>query len=98
MHNQPSRNQRRASKWRRSRNRALASRAAFSTSALGALITAMVVLAGCGGSGGAVTAPPIAPARVFSLAGFQPAGPVVAGRPTMLSFTIQQPSGQPLIR
>jgi hypothetical protein len=64
---------------------------------LGVLIAAVVLLAGCGSSsGGAVSAPYIAPARVSSLADFQPTGPVVAGRPTTLSFTIQQPSGKPL--
>jgi hypothetical protein len=65
--------------------------------AIALLITGLVVLAGCGGSsGGSVTAPTIAPARVSSLTGFQPSGPVVAGRPTLLSFTIQQASGKPL--
>lgn len=65
--------------------------------ALGVLSTAVVVLAGCGSSSGsAVTAPYIAPARISSLADFQPARPVVAGRPTTLSFTIQQASGKPL--
>jgi hypothetical protein len=65
--------------------------------ALGVLTVAAVVLAGCGGSSGSVvTAPYIAPARISSLGHFQPAGPVVAGRPTTLSFTIEQASGQPL--
>lgn len=62
-----------------------------------ALIAMAVVLAACGGSGsGTATPPQIAPARVFALAGFQPSAPVLAGRPTVLSFTIRQPSGQPL--
>jgi hypothetical protein len=66
--------------------------------ALGLLTSAVLVLAGCGGSSGsAVTAPYIAAARISSLGDFQPAGPVVAGRPTTLSFTIQQASGKPLI-
>ncbi len=64
--------------------------------ALGPLVAAIVALAGCGGSGGTVTAPKIAPARTFTLAGFQPTGQVVAGRPTSISFTVQQPSGKPL--
>ena len=38
----------------------------------------------------------IALARTCSLAGFEPAAPVQAGRRTLLSFTIEQPSGQPL--
>jgi hypothetical protein len=64
--------------------------------ALGVLISAVLMLAGCGSSGNAVTAPYIAPASVSSLSHFQPAGPVVAGRATMVSFTIRQPSGKPL--
>ena len=65
--------------------------------ALGLVLAALVMLAGCGSSGGgAVTAPYIAPARVASLASFKPAGPVLARRPTTLSFTIQQASGKPL--
>jgi hypothetical protein len=61
-----------------------------------AMLGATLVLAGCGGSGGTLTAPAVAPARTFALAGFQPSAPVVAGRPTSLSFTIQQPSGAAL--
>jgi hypothetical protein len=58
---------------------------------------AAVALAGCGSSAaGSVTAPVVAPARIFTLAGFRPAGPVPAGRATLLSFTIKQPSGNPL--
>jgi hypothetical protein len=54
-------------------------------------------LAGCGGSSGdSVTAPRVAPARLFALSGFQPAGPVVPGRPTTVSFTVKMPNGQPL--
>jgi len=64
---------------------------------LGVLVVAVVLLAGCGSSsGGAVSAPYIAPAKISSLSDFQPAEPVVAERPTTLSFTIQQPSGKPL--
>jgi hypothetical protein len=64
--------------------------------AIGPAVLAVFALAGCGGSGSGVTVPRIAPARVYSLAGFQPAAPVTAGRPTTISFTIQQPSGKPL--
>jgi hypothetical protein len=63
---------------------------------VGALITMAVVLAGCGSSGSALTAPQVAPAKVFSLAGFQPTTPALPGRPTTISFTVQQPSGKPL--
>jgi hypothetical protein len=55
------------------------------------------LLAGCGGSSsGAVTAPKIAPARTFTLAGFQPAASVAPGHPTTVTFTVQMPSGKPL--
>ena len=64
--------------------------------ALAALTSAAVVV-GCGSStGGAVSVPTVAPARVFALAGFRPAGPVFAGRSTTVSFTIQTPSSGPL--
>jgi hypothetical protein len=53
--------------------------------------------AGCGGSGGSNPATPtIAPARVYQLVHFTPTGPVTAGKPTTVSFTIQQPDGTPL--
>ena len=62
-----------------------------------ALLSAAVGLSGCGGSGGAgVSVPTVAPAATYSLKSFQPAGPVLPGRPTTVSFTIQQPSGHPL--
>jgi hypothetical protein len=64
---------------------------------VGSMLAAAAVLAGCGSStGGGVTVPQVAAARTYALAGFQPAAPVLAGRPTTLSFTISQPSGQPL--
>ena len=67
---------------------------------LGAVALASIsaaALAACGSSsGGAVSEPTIGPARTYSLAGFEPAAAVQAGRRTMLSFTIQQPSGKPL--
>jgi hypothetical protein len=62
---------------------------------LGALATAASV-AGCGGSSSGVTAPTVAPARIFQLSGFSPSQPVAAGRPTTVSFTVQQPNGKPL--
>jgi hypothetical protein len=63
---------------------------------LAALTGSVGALAGCGGSSSAVTAPRIAPAKTYSLARFQPAAPVTAGRATKIAFTIQQPSGRPL--
>ncbi len=60
-------------------------------------IAVAVVLAGCGSSGsGSVSVPAVAPARTYSLENFKPAAPVIAGRSTLISFTIQQPSGKPL--
>jgi hypothetical protein len=56
----------------------------------------MLALAGCGGGGSGVNAPTVLPAAVYKLKGFQPAGPVVAGKPVKVSFTIQQPDGTPL--
>jgi hypothetical protein len=64
---------------------------------LAALVMAAPVLAACGGSsGGAVSAPVIGAAKTFSLAGFEPGATVVPGKPTTVSFTIQQPNGKPL--
>jgi hypothetical protein len=55
-----------------------------------------IAAAGCGSSSPSLTAPPIGAAKTYSLADFQPAGPIQAGHPTTISFTIRQPSGQPL--
>ena len=52
-------------------------------------------LAGCGSSGGGVTAPKIAP-RDLQPGGLPAGGTGRRGRPTTLSFTIKQPSGKPL--
>jgi hypothetical protein len=66
------------------------------TLAVALTLATMIAAAGCGSSGSAITAPRIAPAKTYTLTGFQPAGPVLAGRPTTVSFTIREPSGQPL--
>ena len=58
------------------------------------LSCALVVLAGCSSSS-RPSAPTVAPARTFSLAGFTPARVVRPG-PATISFTIRQPSGEPL--
>jgi hypothetical protein len=55
-----------------------------------------VLLTGCGGST-TVTGPTIAPAAVFRLIHFTPAGPVLPGKPVRISFEIQQPNGKPLV-
>jgi hypothetical protein len=53
--------------------------------------------AGCGSSSNeAVSVPTVAPARVFTLAGFAPSAPVAPHRPVTVSFTVQLPSGKPL--
>jgi hypothetical protein len=56
--------------------------------------SAVALLAGCSSSS-RPSAPTIAPARTFELSGFEPLSVARAG-PTRLSFTIRQPSGQPL--
>jgi hypothetical protein len=66
---------------------------------LAAVAVAGVTLlaAGCGGDeSGAPQLPAAAPARSFELANFQPGETVEAGKPTDISFAIQQPSGKPL--
>jgi hypothetical protein len=62
-----------------------------------ALVTLALAVTGCGGSSNAtVSAPSIAAAKVFGLGGFQPSGPITAGKPTTVAFTITQPNGKPL--
>ena len=63
--------------------------------AFGAALVALL-LAGCGGAGSGLTVPQVAPARVFSLGGFQPSGPITAGHPVTVTFTVLLPSGKPL--
>jgi len=56
-----------------------------------------IALGGCGSSsGGAVSVPKVAPARIFALSGFEPSAAVQAGRPVTVSFTVQMPDGKPL--
>lgn len=62
-----------------------------------AALASATALAACGSSGGgAVTVPQVAPARTFTLSGFQPAAPVKPSQPVTMSFTVQMPSGKPL--
>jgi hypothetical protein len=67
---------------------------------LAAAVTVVVIgtaVAGCAsGSGSGVTAPKIAPARVFRLSGFEPVRAIPAHRPASIAFTITEPSGKPL--
>jgi len=63
------------------------------------LVGLAALLAGCGGGGSsAPTLPTIVAAKRYTLAGFQPSGPVRPGVPTTVSFTIRQPNGQPLTK
>ncbi len=68
--------------------------------ALGAVVLALaaaLAASGCGSSsGGAVTIPKVAPAKEFTLGGFQPSGTVQPGQPVTVSFTVDLPSGKPL--
>ena len=62
-----------------------------------AALAAALSLAACGSSaGGAVTAPPVQPARVFTLGDFSPNGTIQPHRPVKMIFTVQLPSGKPL--
>jgi hypothetical protein len=57
----------------------------------------VVLLAGCGGGSSPTGGPTIQPAKISRLVDFTPTAPVVAGKPTVVSFVIQQPNGKPLI-
>ena len=59
--------------------------------ALGAIALAPAA-AGCGGSS-TVQPPTVAPAAVYKIVHFKPAGPVQAGKPVRISFEIEQPNG-----
>jgi hypothetical protein len=63
-----------------------------------AAAAAVLAVAGCGGSSSGPATPTIGAARTFELTGFAPSGPVRAGRPVHVSFTIRQPSGKTLTR
>ena len=65
---------------------------------IAALLATVVLLAGCGGAGSGLTVPQVAPAKTFSLGGFQPSAAVRPGHPVTISFTVTQPNGQPLTR
>ena len=60
------------------------------------LVVFALALTACGSGGGGPKVPTIQPARSYHLSGFQPSGPVAAGKPVTVSFTIKQPNGQPL--
>ncbi len=52
---------------------------------------------GCGSSSSGIATPTVSAARTYELAGFEPATPARAGKPTTVAFTIRQPSGKPLV-
>jgi hypothetical protein len=64
-----------------------------------ALVALALLVAACGsssGSGNPIGVPKVAPARIFSLAGFAPTGAIEPGRPTTVSFSVQLPNGRTL--
>jgi hypothetical protein len=67
--------------------------------ATAALLLLAAAVGGCGSSSGsAVKLPPAPAARVFSLGGFIPQGPVPPHRPVQIAFTVRMPDGKPLTR
>jgi hypothetical protein len=58
-----------------------------------ALLGVLVFTATACGGGTGVAPPTIPAARVFKVIHFQPSGPVTPGKPTRVSFAIQQPDG-----
>ena len=66
------------------------------TVTIGKVLAASLALTGCGGAGSGLTVPTVAPAKVYTLGGFQPSTPVTAGHPVTVSFTVVLPSGKPL--
>jgi hypothetical protein len=61
-----------------------------------ALLVGCCLLAGCGGSSSTPQVPTVQAARTFELANFAPSESVEAGKPTTVSFAIEQPDGKPL--
>ena len=60
------------------------------------LLAACALLAGCGSSSSGPNVPTVQAARTFQLSGFKPTAKVQPGKPTLVSFTIEQPDGTPL--
>jgi len=59
-----------------------------------ALLLLLPLVAGCSSSGTKNIA--IQPAKVYRLAGFEPAASIAPGKPTTVAFTVDQPSGSTL--
>jgi hypothetical protein len=56
------------------------------------------LLAGCGGGGSNPAVPTIGAARVTKVVDFEPSGSIAPGKPTTVSFRIQQADGTPLTK
>jgi hypothetical protein len=65
-------------------------------SATVAAVATVLALAGCGGSDSGPGEITVGAARTFRVEGFRPAGVIQPGRPTEVSFTIDEPSGETL--
>ena len=65
--------------------------------AMVSLPACMFLLPACDSSSSGIESPTVPPARTFQLVRFQPAGALRAGPPTTVAFTIEMPSGQPLV-
>ena len=59
-------------------------------------VAALLVAAGCGGGSSGAPTITVGAARTYHLSGFRPAGPVRAGVPATVAFTVIQPDGEPL--
>jgi hypothetical protein len=66
------------------------------TYTIGAVLAVIATLTGCGSAGSGLTVPTVAPARVYTLGGFQPDTQVTPGHPVTVSFAVVLPSGKPL--
>ena len=62
-----------------------------------AVVLLPLLLAACGGSSKS-SFPTVGAARTYQIVDFKPTSPVPAGKPTEVSFVIQQPDGTPLTR
>jgi hypothetical protein len=60
-------------------------------------VAAVFLAAGCSSSSSRPAAPTIGAARTYHLAGFAPTGTVRPGKPIVVSFRIDQPSGSALV-
>ena len=64
------------------------------------LVLVLVLAVGLGGCGSSantsVTVPTVAAAKIFTLGSFRPAGRIIAGHPTTMSFDVELPDGKPL--